>query len=93
MAIIALWIAIQTPILASRWANVPFVGALFEPHNVIVSNSSENWPAQDQGANFPDRLKALGGQPVENTDEIYSILEENEYFSEIIQKTNYLLYI
>ncbi len=70
----ALGIQIVVPILAWRWSQQPFVGALLSHRLVVLDPVEVRWAGMQAGLNAPDRLVAVNGQVVRNQCEFESAL-------------------
>ncbi|HNT53304.1 MAG TPA: GAF domain-containing protein [Anaerolineaceae bacterium] len=74
---------VLTPILASRWLNVPFLGGFVEQSMVFngtrPADPASNWSAVDQNLLFGNRLQKVEGQPVENAAQLRDILMQHSY--------------
>jgi len=69
LAVLAIVIA---PFQAWRWYRTPFVGALFEPNQVVSRIEGPGWATKAAGIDWPARLVAVDGVPVGPTDDLLS---------------------
>lgn len=73
-----------TPYLAWRWRSQPFIGAFIEPNLVFNGAGPQSWAliadeANDPaGTNYPDRLLAVDGQPVQSLNELNTMLATHQ---------------
>src|SRR5205085_5510027 len=76
LAVLALVAAVMlaAPVQALRWYRTPFVGALFEPNQVVSRIPGAGWAALAAGAEWPDRLVAVDDQIVRPTDDLSASL-------------------
>ena len=70
---------ILTPFWAWEWYHSPFTGFLIEPNNVLSQISGENWQGKQVGLQWADRLIAINGQSIQNANEMYTFLRQNEW--------------
>ena len=76
---IALAVLILTPFWALRWYRLPFLGALFETHNVVSSINVEGWPATAAGVQYLDRLVEINAEAISSPRDIERIMSRNGY--------------
>jgi len=65
------------PILALRWAQLPFVGAFVEPtlvFNGVGPQGSTPWSGIDAALRFPYRLTSIDSAPIRNTADLTDVL-------------------
>lgn len=77
--VIAIAWLVSTPFWAAQWLREPFLGALFEPNNVISQINGDGWPARQAGVVWSDRLVEVNGRPVENAAGIRAALAQNGF--------------
>jgi len=77
VALVALVAIVLAPFWAYDWYQQPFIGAMFEPHNVVSQIDGKDWPARKTGVQDYDRLIAVGNQPVDSATELEKIFSEN----------------
>ena len=77
--VIAIALLALTPFWAAQWLREPFLGALFEPNNVISQINGDGWPARQAGVVWSDRLVEVNGRPVENAAGIRAALAQNGF--------------
>ena len=76
---VAIAMLILTPFWAMRWYRLPFLGALFETHNVVSSINIDGWPATEQGVEYLDRLVALDGERLTDVRDFERIMAANGF--------------
>ncbi len=64
---LALVVLIVAPLEAARWFRAPFAGVLLEPNQVVSLINGPNWAAKEAGVDYPDRLMAIEGLPLDRT--------------------------
>ncbi|MCI0398845.1 MAG: GAF domain-containing protein [Chloroflexi bacterium] len=73
------------PVIAMRWAELPFPGFFLDPNLVVNSNGREGWPSspERQVVGWPDRLVAVNGREVNDPGELQAILAEAQVGDEV----------
>lgn len=79
VTLIALAVMILAPIWAFQWAQQPFVGVFLEPHNIVSLIEGNDWPAKQAGVQGYDRLVALNGQTVPDSQTLGAMLTNLGY--------------
>ncbi|MFH1636657.1 MAG: adenylate/guanylate cyclase domain-containing protein [Chloroflexota bacterium] len=77
VALVALAAIVLAPFWAYQWYQQPFIGAMFEPNNVVSQIEGNAWPAGQAGVQGYDRLIAVGDQPVDSAAELEKLVSEN----------------
>lgn len=68
------------PVLAVRWAQLPFPGFFLDPNLVVNDIGHDTWPvrAEPPLLGYPDRIVAVAGRPVSNPGEFRDELAERQ---------------
>jgi class 3 adenylate cyclase len=69
-------VMLAAPVEALRWYRTPFVGALFEPNQVVSRIPGTGWAARAAGAEWPDRLVAVDDKTILPTDDLSESLSQ-----------------
>jgi len=77
--IIAFIAIILTPFWAIQWYHQPFIGALFEPNNVVSQITGKGWPAKQAGVQIYDQLIAVNENAVPDVAALNKILPRNGF--------------
>jgi hypothetical protein len=77
VALVALVMAVLTPIWAVRYYQQPFLGILLEPNNIVSKITGKGWPASQAGAVWPEQLTVVNGKAVDNVLQVNTLLAEN----------------
>ncbi len=59
---------VAAPLLALRWAALPFPGFVVESTLVVAEPSGAGWAGRAAGLDYPQRVTALNGLPVSSTE-------------------------
>ncbi len=75
----ALIMVVLAPFWAYSWVQIPFIGALLEPHNVVSALEGYNWPAKDAGVQSYDQLTTINGKSTPSAEAVRLALQENGF--------------
>ncbi len=84
IALICVGTAVLAPVLASNWANLPFMGTLLYPKQIVSNYHHSNWQPSDSLLQPNDRLLTVDGQSLPSNQALISILR-NKSVGEMVQ--------
>jgi len=79
VSITALVAIILTPIWAFQWSQLPFIGALFEPNNVVSQINGKDWPVKQAGVEIYEQLIQVNDLTIENSSDLGGALQQNGF--------------